>query len=48
VIVVTSQVLAPSQHARLAGASKILSKFDLTTEVLVGTIRDVVNKDRAA
>ncbi len=39
VIIVSSMVLAPSHRTKLQGATKILSKFDLTTESLVSVIR---------
>lgn len=42
VIIVSSMVLAPSQRAKLQGATKILSKFDLTTESLVSVVRDAL------
>jgi CheY-like chemotaxis protein len=42
VVVLTSMHLADEQWRRLRVASRVLSKSDLSTDVLVGAIRDVV------
>ncbi len=44
VIIATSMVLTDTERARLAKAAKIISKFDITTPILVNAIRDVVDR----
>jgi CheY-like chemotaxis protein len=45
-IVITSMVLDDADKARLRGASRIMSKFDLTTDALVVAIRESLDKVR--
>jgi len=43
-IAITAMMLDEAHRARLKNATKIVSKFDLTTDVLVEAIRDVMDK----
>jgi hypothetical protein len=41
-VAITSMILDDNQKLRLAKASSIVSKQDLTTETLIGAIREAV------
>jgi signal transduction histidine kinase/DNA-binding response OmpR family regulator len=47
-IAITSMVLTEQHRARLHGAANVVSKFDLTTEVLVQAIRDALPESASA
>jgi signal transduction histidine kinase/DNA-binding response OmpR family regulator len=47
-IAITSMVLTEQHRARLQGAANVVSKFDLTTEVLVQAIREALPESAAA
>ena len=47
-IAITAMVLTDQHRERLRNAAKIVSKFDLTTDVLVEAIRDVLPPERTA
>jgi signal transduction histidine kinase/DNA-binding response OmpR family regulator len=46
-VVITSAILDDEMRSRLKKAVRIISKYDLSTEMLVGTIRDAIGEARA-